>query len=233
MIFFKNRGIAKKTALKFVFWEEIHLLSYVFYPTLLPVAIFNTQPSDQAIVAGIRTGGSQRTHSENQLYYKYRYFIRDGSRKHKIEEEEASIAYSDTILTVIEHIVVGRFEGRAELKTYVYQIFSNKCVDVIRKRTTNTAQAFQRVSLDDLLLPVPDTQRTALANLIRQQDHQRIRQLLTRIGERCREILTLWSEGVSDREIALQYQYNTDGVAQTTRLRCLEKLRTLYKGSER
>jgi RNA polymerase sigma-70 factor (ECF subfamily) len=203
-----------------------------FYPTLLPVTIFGTQPSDQDIVDGIRTGGSQRTHFENRLYYKYRYLIRNGSRKHKIEEDDASIAYSDTILTVIEHIAAGRFEGRSELKTYVHQIFLNKCVDVIRKRTTNTAQGFQRVSLDDLLIPVPDTQRTALADLIRQQDHQRIRQLLTRIGERCQEILTLWSEGFSDREIALQYHYNTDGVAQTTRLRCLEKLRVMYKGSQ-
>jgi RNA polymerase sigma factor (sigma-70 family) len=202
------------------------------YSTLLLVTIFGTQPSDQDMVDGIRTGGNQRRYFENKLYYKYRYLIRDGIRKHKIEDEDASIAYSDTILTVIEHISTGRFEGRAELKTYIHQIFSNKCVDVIRKRTTNTAQAFKRVSLDDLLTPVPDPQRTALANLIQQQDHQRIRQLLAQIGERCQEILTLWSEGFSDREIALQYHYHTDGVAQTTRLRCLEKLRVMYKRSQ-
>lgn len=166
-----------------------------FYSTLLPVTIFRAQSSDQDIVDGIRMGGSQRAHFENRLYYKYRYLIRDGTQKHKIEDEDASIAYSDTILTVIEHIATGRFEGRSELKTYVYQIFSNKCVDVIRKRTTNTMQAFQRVSIDDLLIPIPDSQRTALADLIRQQDHHRIRQLLTVIGERCQEILTLWSEG--------------------------------------
>lgn len=203
-----------------------------FHSTLLPVTIFGTQPSDQDIAAGIRTGGSQRRYFENKLYDKYRYLIRNGSRNHKIEEEDASMAYSDTILTTIEHIATGRFEGRSELKTYIHQIFLNKCVDVIRKRTTNTMQAFQRISLEELLIPVPDSQRTALADLIRQQDHQRIRQLLARIGERCQEILTLWSEGFSDREIALQYQYSTDGVAQTTRLRCLEKLRIMYKGSQ-
>ena len=197
------------------------------------MSIFGKKLSDQALIAGIRAGGGQRRHFENQLYDKYRYLIREGSYNHKIDNEDASMAYSDTILTVIEHIATGRFEGRSELKTYIHQIFSNKCVDVIRKRTTNKAQEFQPFSLDDLLVPVPDSQRTALADLIRQQDHQRIRYLLTRIGDRCQEILTLWSEGCSDREIALQYQYNSDGVAQTTRLRCLEKLRTMYKGSER
>lgn len=200
--------------------------------TQLPVALFGKKPSDPDLIAGIRAGGNQRRRFENQVYDKYHYLIREGSYNHKIENEDASMAYSDTILTVIEHVAAGRFEGRSELKTYIYQIFSNKCVDVIRKRTTNKAQEFQPLSFDDLLIPVPDTQRTALADLIRQQDHQLIRHLLTRIGERCQEILTLWGEGFSDREIALQYQYNSDGVAQTTRLRCVEKLRTMYKGSE-
>lgn len=203
-----------------------------FESTQLPVAIFGKKPSDPDLIAGIRAGGNQRRRFENKVYDRYRYLIREGSYNHKIDNEDASMAYSDTILTVIEHVAAGRFEGRSELKTYIYQIFSNKCVDVIRKRTTNRAQGFQPLSLDDLLIPVPDTQRTALADLIQQQDHQRIRHLLTRIGERCQEILTLWSEGFSDREIALQYQYNSDGVAQTTRLRCVEKLRTMYKGSE-
>lgn len=190
---------------------------------------FGKKLSDQELLAGIRTGGTQRRAFENQLYDKYRYLIKEGIFKHKIDQEDASIAYSDTILSVIEHISTGKFEARAELKTYIYQIFSNKCVDVIRKRTTHTAQAFRRVSIDDLVMPVPDPQRSVLADLIRQQDHQRIRELLEKIGERCKNILNLWSEGHSDQEIALEYQYNTANVAQTTRLRCIEKLREMYK----
>jgi RNA polymerase sigma factor (sigma-70 family) len=139
------------------------------------------------------------------------------------------MAYSDTILSVIEHIATDKFEGRAELKTYIYQIFSNKCVDVIRKRTTHTAQAFQRVSIEGLVAPIPDTQRNALADLIRQQDHAHIRELLEKMGERCKNVLNLWSEGHSDHQIAQLYQYNTANVAQTTRLRCMEKLREMYK----
>jgi len=190
---------------------------------------FGRKLSDQDLIAGIRAGGNQRRVFENQLYDKYRYLIKEGSYKQKIETEDASMAYSDTILSVIEHIANGRFEARAELKTYIYQIFSNKCVDVIRKRTTNTAQAFQRVSIEDLVTPVPDTQRNALADLIRQQDHQRIRELLEKMGERCKQVLGLWSEGYSDQEIAVQYEYNSSNVAQTTRLRCLERLREMYR----
>ena len=182
--------------------------------------------ADQELIIGIREGGNRRRFFENSLYNKYTYFIKDAVFKHKINEEDASMAYSDTILTVIEHIALGRFEGRSELKTYIYQIFYNKCVDVIRKNTTNKMSG---ISLDDLVEPVPDSQRSALADLIRQQDHERLRRLLGNLGERCQELLKRWSEGFTDEESAQEFGYNSAGVAQTTRLRCLEKLREMYK----
>jgi RNA polymerase sigma factor (sigma-70 family) len=185
--------------------------------------------SDVELMDGIRAGESERRFAENNLYDKYIHLIRDAVRKHKLDEEEASIVYSDTILTSIENISTGRFEGRSELKTYIYQIFLNKCVDAIRKKTTKHTFDFQRVSMDDLLIPIPDTKRSVLAEIIRQQDYERLHTLLQKLGERCQEILKRWSEGFTDEEISKEYNYNTTNVAQTTRLRCLEKLREFYK----
>jgi RNA polymerase sigma factor (sigma-70 family) len=185
--------------------------------------------SDFELMNGIRAGESERRTAENNLYDKYIHLIHNAVRKHKLDEEEASIVYSDTILTSIEHIATGRFEGRSELKTYIYQIFLNKCVDAIRKKTTKHTFDFQRVSMDDLLVPIPDTKRSILAEIIRQQDYERLQILLQKLGERCQEILKRWSEGFTDEEISKEYNYNTINVAQTTRLRCLEKLREFYK----
>ncbi|MCU0327239.1 MAG: RNA polymerase subunit sigma-24, partial [Spirosomaceae bacterium] len=100
------------------------------------MTFFNRKSADNELIKGIRAGGTQRRYFENLLYDKYSYLIRDATRKHKIEEEDASMAYSDAILTGIENIASGRFEGRSELKTYIFQIFYNKCVDVIRRNTT-------------------------------------------------------------------------------------------------
>lgn len=96
--------------------------------------LFSRHPGDADLIAGIRAGGAQRQLYENKLYKKYDYFIADGVRKHRLTEDDCFSAYSDAIMTVIENIVSSRFEGRSELKTYLYQIFSNKCVDAIRKR---------------------------------------------------------------------------------------------------
>jgi RNA polymerase sigma factor (sigma-70 family) len=189
------------------------------------MTFFSRKTADQEIIKGIQSGGSQRRFFENSLYTKYNYLIRDAARKHKIEDEDASMAYSDAILTSIQNIISGRFEGRSELKTYIYQIFYNKCVDVIRK---NSTKEMYRFSLDDILEPIPDPQRSVVQELIRNQDHEKLRNLLKTLGERCQHLLNRWSEGYSDQESAVEFGYNSANVVQTTRLRCLEKLRELY-----
>jgi hypothetical protein len=49
------------------------------------------------------------------------------------------------------------------------------------------------------------------------------------IGENCKQMLSQWADGCSDREIAESMGYKTADVVKTSRLRCLEKLRQLYK----
>ena len=189
------------------------------------MSLFSTNYTDHEIKTGIQAGGSQRRQFENKLYYKYNYLIKEAIFKHKIEEEEASMAYSDAILTAIEHINIGRFEGRSELKTYIYQIFSNKCVDLMRRRATKDKYIS---SLDAVLYPLADTERNAISQLIQNQDYALLKEKLSKLGDRCQELLNRWAAGFSDKESAEEFGYNSSSVVQTTRLRCLDKLRLQY-----
>lgn len=191
------------------------------------MSLFSTKQTDHEIITGIQAGGNQRRPFENKLYYKYNYLIKDALFKHKIEEEEASMAYSDAILTAIENIASGRFEGRSELKTYIYQIFSNKCVDLMRRRATKDKYIG---SLDTVLYPLPDTERNAISQLIQNQDYALLKEKLSKLGDRCQELLNRWAAGFSDKESAEEFGYNSAGVVQTTRLRCMDKLRLQYAG---
>ncbi|AQG79152.1 RNA polymerase sigma factor [Spirosoma montaniterrae] len=193
------------------------------------MALFSRQPSDAELMAGIRAGGAQRRQSENKLYEKYAYLIADGTRKHRLDEEDCASAYSDTVLTIFDHIITGRFEGRSELKTYLYQIFTNKCVDFIRKKTTNRSSVHDALSLDDSLMQLPDVARSVVQQLIAQSDVDHLHRQLRDIGEKCRSMVLAWGEGYSDEEIAQTLGYNSAAVAKTSRLRCLEKLRERYR----
>jgi RNA polymerase sigma factor (sigma-70 family) len=188
--------------------------------------MFLFQSSDSDILMGIRAGGSMRPRFEKNFYDKYAYFIKEALKKHKIDAEYASMAYSDSVFTCIQNIATGKFEERSNLKTYLFQIFNNKCVDAIRKNTTNVLTQF---SIDHVTEFIPDPQRSVVQALIQQQDHEKLKRLLNTLGDRCQELLNRWGEGFSDKESAAEFGYNTAQVAQTTRLRCLEKLKELYR----
>ena len=195
------------------------------------MALFSRQLTDAELMAGIRAGGAQRRLYENKLYEKYHYLIADGVRKHRLGEDDCASAYSDAVLRVFEDITTDRFEGRSELKTYLYQIFTNKCVDAIRKKTTNRSSVHDAFSLDDSLMQLPDAARSAVQHLIAQSDVEDLHRHLAELGDKCRSMILNWGEGYSDDEIAQMMDYKSAAVAKTSRLRCLDKLRERYRNT--
>jgi RNA polymerase sigma factor (sigma-70 family) len=184
---------------------------------------------DSTLFAGLRNDGPNRQRFENQLYDRYAYFIREATRTHRLPHDDCATAYADTVLTVIEHIQTGRFGGRSGLKTYLYKIFYNKCVDIIRKNTTNRESVhYGTVSLDESLHDLPGDVQLVVQQLIQEQDIEQLHQNLNALGEKCREMLLAWGDDQTDAEIARRLAYNSAGVAKTSRLRCLEKLKAIY-----
>jgi len=186
-------------------------------------------PSDERqIIDNLTLSGVDRRKGEELLFKRYTYFIKDAIHKYSLSYEEAFDLYSDTIISAIEKIVTGSFRGDSSLKTWLYSIFHNKYVDLIRKRTTNKNSVNRVVEIPDLLMQVSDQARTIIQELIMKTDHEVLRQKLLEIGNNCKELLLLWANDYSDREIVDLMKYKTPDVVKTTRLRCLDKLKQLY-----
>jgi RNA polymerase sigma factor (sigma-70 family) len=185
--------------------------------------------TDQEIIEQLRLSGSDNRKSEEQLFNRFAYFIREGVTKHALSEDESFDAYSDTILAALQNIRGAQFEARASLKTYLYQIFHNKCVDLLRKRTTNKNSVHRPDSISERLLLISDTARSVVQKLIDQADWKLLREKLNQLEEKCRQLLLYWGDNYSDREIASLLQYKTADVVKTSRLRCMDRLRKLYK----
>ncbi len=190
--------------------------------------LFATGPSDLEIVEGIAFSSPRKRFFEDKLYSRYDYLIKEGIFKHRLSEDESSIAYSDSVLSVIENIESGTFEGRSSLKTYMHRIFSNKCVDQIRKNTTNRAQVNLGDSVDEHLYRLQDDTRSVIEELMEQHDIGLLWKCLSELGEKCQQMIRSWSEGITDRQIALELGYQSAEVVKTSRLRCLEKLRSNF-----
>jgi RNA polymerase sigma factor (sigma-70 family) len=185
--------------------------------------------ADQAIINSLLQAGIERRRGEEQLFSTYIYFIREGMKKYSLPEEEAFDAYSDSILSSIQKVISGNFEGRSSLKTWLFQIFQNKCVDLLRKKATNKNSIHKTISVSDMLYQLSDASKTIIQQLVEKADRDLLKQRLNELGNKCRELLLLSADGYSDKEVAAQLAYKSADVVKTSRLRCLEKLRQLYK----
>ena len=184
---------------------------------------------EREIIDSIGTNGTERKKGEDRLFNRYAYFIREAIYKYSLSEEDAFDLYSDTIISAIEKIVNGSFQGRSSLKTWLYSIFHNKYVDLLRKRSTNKNSIHHTLSINDILLEISDHTKTIIQKLVDKTDQEVLKQKLSQIGESCRQMLMLWADGYTDKEIAAAMDYKTSDVVKTSRLRCLEKLRQLYR----
>jgi len=183
---------------------------------------------DSEIIHGLLSNNETRPSFENHLYGQYKYLINEGCRKYNLSYDESFSAYSDAVLLAIHNVINRSFNNASSLKTYLFQIFSNKCIDLVRKKTTNKQKVHQSALEPDLLSHLPDVTKNVIERLIDAQKLEQVRQCLEVIGEKCKKVLLLFEDGYTDREIAKQLSYNNAAVAKTTRLRCLEKIKNLF-----
>lgn len=185
--------------------------------------------SEKEILDGLLENGPRRSKAEDLLFKKFDYFIKEGGRKYSLTTDEAFDAYSDAVLSAIHKIIQNAFEGRSSLKTWLFQIFHNKCVDLLRKKTTNKNSVHHTIEISDRLQSMSDNSRNILQSIMDKSDQQLLLNRLREIGEQCRKLLLLWADGYPDKEIMQQLEYKSSDVVKTSRLRCLDKLKQLYK----
>lgn len=183
---------------------------------------------DEELIRNLKDDRMAKRKAEEKLFNQHAYFIKEGMKKYSLDEEDAFNAYSDTILQAIDNIINTRFENRSKLKTYLYRIFSNKCVDLIRKKTTIKNSINQTAQISDMLAIISDPAKTVIQQLIEKNDAELLRAKLNETGESCKQLLAMFAEGYSDKEIAVSMEYKSADVVKTSRLRCLDKLRQLY-----
>ena len=188
----------------------------------------SSREADRQLTGLLLRGGLDKRKGENVLFTRYAYFIREGTRKYGLSEEDAFSAYSDSVLAAVDKIRNETFKGESSLKTWLYQIFRNKCVDLFRKNSTDKNSINRTQSIGEQLLYLSDKARSIVQLLIEKADWRLLKERLNELSDDCRRMLLLWADDHSDKEIALELGYKTADVAKTSRLRCLEKLRRLY-----
>ena len=184
--------------------------------------------TDDELIRIIKENSMEKRQAENRLFNQYSYLIKEGMKKYSLEQEDAFTAFSDAIMQTLDNIGGLHFEKRSSLKTYLYQIFRNKCVDLIRKKTTNKRSIFQTAPMSEMMNMLSDQAKNVIQQLVEKNDFDLLRTRLKELGDNCRKLLLFFADGYNDKEIAVFMEYKTADVVKTSRLRCMEKLRGLY-----
>ena len=178
--------------------------------------------SDQSIIEGIQKGGADREKAINLLFDNNLGFLHTVRKKLFLSLEEAQDAYTDAIVKVASQVRLGKFRGESKLSTYLYKIFYNKCVDVSRKKASNTATWVEEYP--ELSDPASDL----LRNLDVKDEAMQVRRVMEGMGEACKNILLDWAYmGYSMEEIAQRRNLKTAESARSLKYKCLKKLREL------
>lgn len=184
--------------------------------------------SDSEIIGGILEGGVPRERMVQQLFDQYSGWIRNGVKKHRLNEEEVLDAYTDAILGGVDQIISGKFERKSQLSTWLFQIFSNKCVDRIRQKSTHKYKQHQQWTND--LIHLGQEDREIVARLVQDERLAQLSSLIDQLGERCKQLI--WDTeywGYELGEIASKLGLKDARSASTQKYRCMEKLRHLIR----
>jgi RNA polymerase sigma-70 factor (ECF subfamily) len=176
--------------------------------------------NDNEIIQNIIQGGS---HMERCLETFYRENIKLLSvmeKKYGLNREASIDAYTDAIIDFKEQVRNHKFQQKSKCSTYFYSIFNNKCIDILRKKTTYTV-------ISDLPENLKDQSPDIVQMLTITVEKTYLDNLMVMLGSKCREILMDWNDGYSMDEIAERNDLLNANVARSKRYTCLQQLLAL------
>ncbi len=151
--------------------------------------------NDNEIIQNIIQGGSHMEKSLESFYRENIRFIAVMEKRYGISRETATDAYADAIIDFKEQIRNRQFQHKSKCSTYLFSIFNNKCIDILRKKTTHTV-------INDLPENVKDQSPDIVQMLTMTVERTYLDHLMAMLGSMCREILMDWNDGYSMDEIA-------------------------------
>lgn len=176
--------------------------------------------NEEILLADIRLGGLQQERAMSDLFRRYHAFIGMGQGRYRLSESQAMQAYSDTLLSFRRQVLTERFRGDSQIKTYLFKIFSNKCVDIIRKRPSKEVDGL------DEARNIPNESDNVLRKIIIQEEMDKLMGEFKKLGETCQQILLLAEYlGYTSAEIAEKIGFKNAHSVTSKKHKCLQRLR--------
>ena len=179
--------------------------------------------SDEHLIGEIRAGGRRQELAVKQLYTQCFHLARHGKSKYRqLDEDDCVSAYNLAIIAVRNQVLNGAFRGDSAIQTYLNRIFMNRCIDILRTRSSNPVEFVEH------LPDSTDESQDLLSRWITEEQVEQVNQKLLQLGSACQQIL-MYSEyhGYNSEEIAEAIGFKNANSVNSKKYACLQKLREL------
>ena len=142
--------------------------------------------------------------------------------RYGLDEDDAKEAYSSSIFALYQTIRSGTFRGESKLSTYLTKIFSNRCIDILRKNSSS------KVERPETLPDLHDESKDIIKEITIGEDFNKAKTWMDQLGALCKQIIL----------DALYWHYTMEEIAERNALKdarhasdrkyeCLQRLRRM------
>lgn len=176
--------------------------------------------TDEEIISSILIGGKQEDMALAFIYNNETY----RSNAKKIYNSYKNIKlktwldiFHDSIIQLVKSICMGKYLGDNAILVFFKGIYRNKCKEALRLSTGKRATLeLPPQDIADLQSPLDIILSEGLKELLRE--------VIARLDTKCKDLLTLWSERYSMKEITQQMKLSSERIAITYNARCKKRL---------
>jgi RNA polymerase sigma factor (sigma-70 family) len=172
--------------------------------------------TDEKLIEDILSGGSAMQLAAEWFYRENLKLVYKESASNRLGREDALDAYSDAVTALVENIRNRVFRGESKCSTYFIRIFSNKCIDIFRKKTTNKSKE-NTLSLEEMKIEPAES-------IVNEEANINLSMYFDELSEVCREVLMDWSDGFSMDDIAERNGLKNAHTARSKRYNCFQQL---------
>ena len=180
--------------------------------------------TDEDLLMALKAGGRECDEAMAYLYQKHvdkivSFIIaRNGSR------EEAKDVFQDSLVNLLMGVRQGKFEGKSSIGTYLYAISKNLWYRRFNRSTREDDYKSANKGSDI-------GEETPELLLMDNDQKEMIGGLLGSLKAKCKEVLLMWAQKFSMKEIAEELGYQNDQVVRNKKNHCLKELKERVRKS--
>ncbi len=182
--------------------------------------------TDEELVKMIKSGGAAREKALHRIYSdsKIREKLIAMISYNNGNQQDGEDMYQEAIIVLDKNIREGRYRKEGNLQSYLFAIGKFLWMNQLRKKKPNLKENFT-----DAELPGDPIEPDHI--LLDEERKTKLQDLLSRLGARCQEILSLWQLSFSMEEIAAKLGMNDPSTARKAKYDCQQQLIKLIQKS--